>query len=141
MHIMDRMQCIDVPPITTHLTRIWVSVLCRQAKVNDVHQIALFRYPHHEVVGRDAAMHNRLGMHILYAADLYATAVQFSYVHQYTGVGDRCIKRAQQTKDRRTTTAHTTQRPSPYKTVQCAGGVALRDALPSGLLKARQSSN
>ena len=76
MHIMDRMQCIDVPPITTHLTRTG-SVLCRQAKVNDVHQIALFRNPYHEVVGCDAAMHNRLGMHILYAADLYAKAVHF----------------------------------------------------------------
>lgn len=62
-----------VLPVGDVLVCAGVSVLLGQAKVDDVHQVALLPQPHEEVVGLDIAMDEVLGVDVLDATDLERT--------------------------------------------------------------------
>ena len=55
------------------LVRAGITVFLGQAKVNDVHQVALLAEPHEEVVRLDIPMDEVLGVDVLNAADLKST--------------------------------------------------------------------
>ena len=57
-------------PVGDVLVGAGVPVFLGQAKVDDVHQVALLPQPHEEVVGLDVAVYEVLGVDVLDAADL-----------------------------------------------------------------------